>query len=169
MNSAKTLYTLLNIFFVLLVFSISISMVFAILIGIGLDISLVSPDSEVLAYTNEPMFYVFAILLLVIYGIFCYGIWQLRKAASFFMSNTFYTQNVVKVLAIAGKSFVITGIFAWVIDGLSGIYFNSEIMLSLSDKTFMYLFLTSIGLFIMLMSTVIKDAMSIKEENDLTV
>jgi len=169
MNSAKTLYTLLNVLFVLLIFSIGISILFAILIGVGLDVSFVSTDSEVLEYTNDSLFYVFAVLLLIIYGIFCYGIWQLRKAASIFMTKAFYTESAVRVLAMAGKSFVITGIFAWVIDGLSNIHFNSEISLSLSDKTFMYLFLTSIGLFILLMSAVIKDAMSLKEENDLTV
>ena len=169
MNSAKLLYTLLNVLFILILCSIGISILFAILIAVGIEPTSITTGSEIRHHLDDPILYVFGGLLLLVYGIFCFGIWNLRKAASIFLNENFYTAAVIKTLALAGKSFVLTGIFAWLVDGLSGIYFKGEISLSLSDKTFTYLFITSVGLFMMLMSTVIKDAKNLKNENDLTI
>ncbi len=168
MKSAKTLHSILSIiiYLILLVIAVGIIMLVLFLTGI-LDTSTIFND--ITEYLKDPSLYVFMGLILIVYGIFVYGLCQLRAAAKGFISHQFYDINHLKNLSIAGKCFVLTGTFAWLFDGLSSIYFQSKFSLSMNDKTFMYLFIIAIGLFIMIIGQALNDARQLKEENELTI
>jgi hypothetical protein len=70
---------------------------------------------------------------------------------------------------LAGKCFILSGVFWWLIDGLSSIHFNNEFSIGVSEKTFIYLFIIVIGLFFMLTSRLFDKALELKNENDLTI
>jgi len=169
MNSIKVLNTLLNVILVLLIISVGVTIVFGVLFLTGVRSSIITSDTPLLNFTSDPLLYVFGGILLIVYVLFTFGVWQLRKAATIFLNDSFYASKVLKPLLLAGKSFVVAGIFAWLIDGLSSIHFGNQLAMSISDNTFIYLFITSIGLFIMLMSSVIEKAINLKNENDLTI
>lgn len=170
MDSAKTLYSILNILIILILFSIGLGLVLVLLMFLNvIPTDTIASKSNLLAHKNNPGLYVFIILMLTIYGVFVYGLWKLKAAAKHLLQQAFYNLKLIKDITISGKYLVLTGVFAWLIDGLSGIYFKHEFSIQLSDKIFTYLFIIAMGLLMMLIGNVINDAKNIKQENDLTI
>lgn len=169
MNSAKTLYSILTILISLIVLSISIGFIISILVFSGAMEGTVTFQPGFEAYKTDVVLYLFMALILIIYVIFIAGLLKLRQATKLLLNQKFYTSKLIHTTIFSGKCLVIVGIFSWLIDGLSSMYFEDVISISISEKTFIYLFITAMGLFLMLMGDVIKSAKTIKEENELTI
>lgn len=69
----------------------------------------------------------------------------------------------------SGKLMILSSIALWFIDEMSNRFFKRHVLDGLSEKTLVYLLIIAMGLFLMLMSAVIRDTKVIKEENDLTI
>lgn len=168
MNVSKTLYWVLNALIFLVIVSIVYGSVVTILLITG-----AIPDQlyqNIIPYSElDEVAYIFMFLSLITYIVFIYGLFKLRKVAKLFLNNTIYDFNLGRNCNIAGKSFVISGVFWWMFDGISALHYNNEFSIGLSQKTFVYLFFISIGLFLMLTSQFFDNAVKIKEENDLTI
>ena len=169
MDSAKTLYSILNLIIFLIIFSIGIGLIMTVLILFNVIDGPLALKPDFVDYKNDIMQYVFMAFKLIVYIVFISGLLKLRFATKLLLEKDFYKFELIKALGFAGKAIVITGILSWLIDGLSHIYFNDEISISISEKTFVYLFVTAMGLFLMLMGNVINDAKNLKQENDLTI
>jgi len=170
MDSAKTLYQILNLIIILILLSIGVGILLFGLIFFGiLPIETAAMQSDLLQYTKDPGLYVFIILILAVYGVFIYGALKLRQATKLLVAHKFYTTELTSRVILSGKCMIITGVFAWLVDGLSSLYFKQEIQIGLSEKTFIYLFMIAMGLFMMLMGKVLEDAKNLKEESDLTI
>lgn len=170
MISAKILHNLLNIIVYLILISITIGMIFSVLMFFSeLPSDKVLTGSNLMTYKGDSGLYVFISLMLLVYVVFIFGIWKLKEACGFLMEHNFYNTELIKKIIIFGKCMIIAGVFSWLIDGLSSIHFNHEASISLTEKTFMYLFIIAIGLFAMLMGNILYDAKTLKEENDLTI
>ncbi len=172
MNTAKSLFSTLNILIFLILLALGLGLLFTILSVIG--ITDISPTFEVdgnkIAYSDlSSAHYIFMGLNLIFYGIFIYGLLKLRMVAKLMLANDIYHSSLSINTDLAGKSFVLTGTFWWLFDGLSSIHFNNEFSIGVSDKTFIYLFIICIGLFLMLTSKLIDNAIQLKTENDLTI
>jgi hypothetical protein len=168
MDSSKTLFTTLNA----LIFVIILAIIGGLLLTI-LSISGVYTDSIV---NNDISFsdlgwthYLFMALNLIVYSVFIYGLFRLRIVSKLFLNNTFYNSELGKNSNLTGKCFILSGVFWWLIDGLSSIHFNNEFSIGVSEKTFIYLFIIVIGLFFMLISRLFDKALELKNENDLTI
>ena len=64
---------------------------------------------------------------------------------------------------------VLSSVALWLIDEIGNMFYKRQVLVGLSEKTLVYLLIIAVGLFLMLMSTVLRDTKAIKEENDLTV
>jgi len=170
MNSAKTLYNILNAILILILIAIGVGVVLSFLVFFNvLPANTVSYRPDLMTYRSDVEIYGFFALMLMVYTVFTYGIWKLKEATKFLMGLDFYNIELIKRITISGKCMLLTGVFAWLIDGLSNIYFKQLISIGLTEKTFIYLFIMAMGLFMMLMGSVINDAKQLKQENELTI
>ena len=170
MDSAKTLYNILNTILILITLAIGIGLVLFFLVFFNvLPANTVSYRPDLITYKNDVELYGFIALMLMVYTVFTYGIWKLKEATKLLMGHDFYNIELIKRITISGKCMVLTGVFAWLTDGLSNIYFKQFTSISLTEKTFIYLFIIAVGLFMMLVGRVINDAKQHKEENELTI
>ncbi|WP_299113853.1 DUF2975 domain-containing protein [uncultured Winogradskyella sp.] len=169
MSSAKTLYSILNVIIFLLLIAIGLGIFFFVALLFGIKQDFVDLRVDVINFKTEAMLYVYTILRLGVYAIFIKALWDMRKAIKLFLKKDFYNNELIKTLSTSGKFMVITGVSAWCINGISNVFFNFQFSIGFSEKTLVYLFLIGIGLFLMLMSTVLRDTKTIKEENDLTI
>ncbi|SHG72601.1 DUF2975 domain-containing protein [Winogradskyella jejuensis] len=169
MNSIKTLYFILNVIIFLLLIAIGLGIFFFVTLLFGIKQDFINLEVDLINFKTEAMLYVYTILRLGVYAIFIKALWNLRKATKLFLKKDFYNGELIKVLSISGKLMIITGVSAWCVNVISDVFFKFQFSIGLSEKALVYLFLIAIGLFLMLMSTVLRDAKAIKEENDLTV
>ena len=72
-------------------------------------------------------------------------------------------------MSTSGKLMVLSSVALWFIDEMSNMFFKRKVLIGLSEKTLVYLLIIGMGLFLMLMSTVLRDTKAIKDENDLTI
>ncbi len=167
----KNKQLLINILNILLFFIIGGMVLGILLIVFGTESlqTILSTKLNVLNSSSQSVVYLFMVATLIIYGVFTLGLWHFRKAGLYLLKSGFKQTNLGKHVTIAGKSFVLSGVFWWLIDGLSAIVFSQELSISVSNKTFIYLFFIAVGIFMMLMSTVLKEAQQLKQENDLTI
>ncbi|WGH76232.1 DUF2975 domain-containing protein [Tenacibaculum tangerinum] len=168
MDTPKTLFSTLNAFIFLIIIAISFGLMLTILSAFG-----TIPDSMFKSEVSFPeldwVVYLFMTLNLIVYGVFVYGLFKLRKVSKLFLNGTFYDLELGKNCSLAGKSFILSGVFWCLFDGLSSIYFKNEFSIGVSDKTFIYLFFIVMGLFLMLTSKLFDRALELKKENDLTI
>ncbi len=169
MNSARTLYSILNVIIFLLLIAIGLGIFFFVMTLLGVKQDFLFIGEGIVSFKTEAMLYVYTILRLGVYAIFIKALWNLRKAIKLFLKKDFYNSQLIKALSISGKFMVITGVFAWCIDGIGNVFFKFQFSIGLSEKILVYLFIIAIGLFLMLMSTVLRDTKAIKDENDLTI
>jgi len=169
MNTSKTLFTALTVLIILLILAIGAGLIMTLISIIGVPIDNVNFKNDLNFEDLNGVHYLFMALNLLFYFIFIYGLFKLRNVAKLFLNNTFYDAELGKNSNLAGKSFVLVGVFWWLFDGLSSMYIESEVSIGVSDKTFIYLFFVVIGLFLMLTSTLFDNALEMKSENDLTI
>lgn len=170
MNSAKTLYSILNLIIILILISIGLGiLLFVVSYFTDLPINTSFNQQDLSSYPNDIALYIFMGLNILVYAVFIAGIWRLRQVTQLFIEHKFYTTALISKIGTAGKFFLLSGVFMWLINGLSNAYFKQEIKISIGEKTFVYLFIIAMGLFMMLIGSVIKDAKSLKEENGLTI
>ncbi|TCK67654.1 DUF2975 family protein [Winogradskyella wandonensis] len=169
MNSAKTLYSILNVIIFLLLMGIGLGVFFFLMLLLGIKQDVVNLRVDLINFKTEAMPYVYTVLRLGVYVIFINALWNLRKATKLFLKNDFYNYKLIRVLEISGKLMIISAISAWSIDWISDVFFKFRISIGLSETTLVYLFVIAIGLFLMLISKVLNDAKTMKEENDLTI
>lgn len=169
MSSARTLFSILNVIIFLLLISIGLGIFFFVMMLFGVDQDFINIDKDVLSFRTEGMIIVYTILRLGIYAVFIAALRKLRKATKLLLKKDFYNNELILALLTSGKFMVISGIFSWCIDGVGKVFFKFKFSIGLSEKTLVYLFIISMGLFLMLMSSVLKDAKVVKEENDLTI
>ena len=169
MNSAKILYWILNviIFLILTCIGIGIFVLGMILFGVKQDFILV--DENPLTYKTEAMLYGFTFFKLVIYAVFVAALWKLRKATKLLLKNDFHNAELIMEMFNSGKLMLLSSVALWFVDELSNRCFRRHVLEGLSEKTLVYLIVIMMGLFLMLMSTVLRDTKIIKEENDLTI
>jgi len=169
MNTTKSLYSVLNVLIFLVILAISIGVIFTGLSMAGINfesVNFMDPQS-ITELTGAH--YIFMALNLIFYIVFIFGLWKLRNVAKLFLNNTFYDSALGRNCDFAGKSFVLAGVFWWLFDGLSSIHFDRQFSIAVSDKTFVYLFIIAIGLFLMLTSKLFDNALELKTENELTI
>jgi hypothetical protein len=169
MNSAKTLYLILNVILILILISIGLGIfvLAMILFGVKQDFVLLSED--LLTYKTEAMLYGFTFLELGVYAAFAVALWRLRKATKLLLKNDFYNTEFICGMFNSGKLMVLSSIALWFIDEIGNMFYKRQVLVGLSEKTLVYLLIIAMGMFLMLISTVLKDAKAIKNENDLTV
>ena len=169
MNSARTLYLILNTIIILLLVGIGLGVFFYVMMLFGVEQSFVGVDMDKANFKTEAMHTFYIILRLVVYAIFIKALWNLRKVIKLFLNKDFYNNTLINALYTSGKLMLIAGIFRWCIDAISDVFFKFRFTIGLSEKTLTCLFVVAIGLLLMLMSTVLRDTKAIKEENDLTI
>lgn len=169
MNTSKTLFSTLNVLIILVILAIGAGIVITTLAISGVNFENFKVISGVSLQELTAAHYLFMGLNLILYFVFIYGLFKLRIVAKLFLNNTFYDSELGKNSALAGKSFVLSGVFWWLFDGLSTIHFDQEFSIGVSEKTFVYLFFIVIGLFLMLSSNLFDNAFELKSENDLTI
>ncbi len=172
MNTAKTLFSTLNVLIFLTLFAIIVGIIINTLSltnVVGVDSSIIIGGKEIAHGDLTIAHYLFMGLNLIFYFVFVYGLIKLRKSAKLILAKDIYNPSLSLTTELAGKSFVLTGIFWWLFDSLSRIYFENTLSIGVSDKTFIYLFITCFGLFIMLTSKLITNSIQLKTENDLTI
>lgn len=169
MNTSKVLYTTLNALIFLVILAIAAGIIISALSisGVAFENAKLSNDTPFSELTGAH--YLFMGLNLIFYIVFIYGLFKLRSVAKLFLNNTFYDSELGKNSALSGKSFVLAGVFWWLFDGLSTIHFDHNLSIGVSDKTFIYLFIIVIGMFLMLTSKLFDNALELKSENDLTI
>jgi len=169
MNSARSLYSILNVIIFLLLIGLGLGIFFFAMILLGVKQDIIHINEDISNFKTETMLYIFVILKLSIYVVFIVALWKLRKVTQLLLKKDFYNKELINVLSSSGKLMVITGVVSWCIDWLSNIFFKYKFIIGINEKTIVYLLAIAIGLFLMLISTVLRDAMTIKEENDLTI
>jgi len=169
MNSAKTLYYLLNVIIFLILISIGLGIFVLTMILFGVEQDFIGIKEDPLTYKTESMLYRYTFFKLVIYAVFVAALWKLRKATKLLLKNDFHNAELIKEMFNSGKLMILCSVALWFIDELSNRYFKRHVLDGLSEKTLVYLLVIMIGLFLMLMSTVLKDTKAIKEENELTI
>ncbi|WP_225036697.1 DUF2975 domain-containing protein [Winogradskyella sp. SM1960] len=169
MSSAKTLYTILNVIIFLILASIGLGIFVLAMILFGVKQDFIGIGEDVLIYKTEAMLYRYSFLKLVVYAVFVVALWKLRKATKLLLKNDFYNTKLIKDMFNSGKLMILSSVALWVIDEMSNMFFKRHPLLGLSEKTLVYLLIIAMGLFLMLMSTVLKDTKVIREENDLTI
>lgn len=169
MNSAKTLYAILNVIIILILISIGLGIFVLTMILFGVKQDFIGIDEDVLTYKTEAMLYGFTFFKLVIYAVFVAALWKLRKATKLLLKNDFYNIELISGMFNSGKLMILSSVALWFIDEIGNMFYKRQVVLGLSEKTLVYLLIIAMGLFLMLMSTVLRDTKAIKEENDLTV
>lgn len=168
MDTPKTLFSTLNALIFIIILAIAIGLLITVLSVSG-AIPEATFKNEILLSELDRTHYLFMALNLIVYAVFIYGLFKLRIVSKLFLNNTFYDSELSKNSNLAGKCFVLSGVFWWLFDGLSSIHFNNKISIGVSEKTFIYLFFIVIGLFFMLTSKLFDKALELKNENDLTI
>lgn len=168
MDIPKTLFSTLNTLIFVIILAITIGLLITILSVSGV-ISETTFKNEILFSDLDWTHYLFMALNLIVYSVFIYGLFKLRIVSKLFLNNTFYDSELGKNSNLAGKCFILAGVFWWLFDGLSSIHFNNEFSIEVSEKTVIYLFFIVIGLFLMLTGKLFDKALELKNENDLTI
>jgi len=169
MNSAKTLYLVLNVIIILILISIGLGIFVLAMTLFGIKQDFIGFSEDVLIYKTEAMLYCYTFFKLVVYAVFVDALWKLRMATKLLLKNDFYNTELMRGMFDSGKLMVFSSIALWVIDEVSNMFYKRQVILGLSEKTLVYLLIIAMGLFLMLMSTVLRDTKTIKEENDLTI
>ncbi len=169
MNTSKVLFNLLSILIFLVILAIVVGIVITVLsiMGIGSENLSFNGNHSIEDLTSTH--FIFMGLNVIFYIVFIYGLFKLRTVAQLFLNNTFYDSELGKNCDLAGKSFILAAVFWWFFDGLSNMFIDHEVSIGVSDKTFIYLFIIAIGLFLMLTSKLFDKALELKSENDLTI
>ena len=169
MNSAKTLYTILNVIIILILISIGLGIFVLSMILFDVKQDFIGLKYDALTFKTERMLYVFTFLELLVYVVFVAALWELRKATKLLLKNDFYKTELISGMFNSGKLMILSSVALWFIDEISNMFYKRQVLLGLSEKTLVYLLIIAMGLFLMLMSTVLRDTKAIKEENDLTI
>ncbi|WP_299102488.1 hypothetical protein [uncultured Winogradskyella sp.] len=169
MSSTKILYVILNVIIILILASIGLGIFVLSTTLLGIEQNFVLFSEDVLTYKTEGMLYRYIFFKLVIYAVFVAALWKLRKATKLLLNNDFHNAELIMEMFSSGKLMVLSSVALWVIDEMSNMFFKKKVILGLSEKTLVYLLIIAMGLFLMLVSTVLRDTKIIKEENDLTI
>lgn len=84
MNSAKTLYSILNVIIFLILISIGLGIFVLAMVLFGVEQDFIGLEHDALIYKTEAMLYVFTFLKLGVYAVFVVALWKLRKATSLY-------------------------------------------------------------------------------------
>ena len=90
MNSARTLYLILNVIIFLILISIGLGIFVLAMILFGVKQDFVGIDQDVLTYKTESMLYIFCFLTLWVYAAFVVALWRLRKATKLLLKKKPY-------------------------------------------------------------------------------
>lgn len=169
MNSAKTLYSILNIIIFLLLIGVGLGIFFFTSILFGVEQEIISLEEDVANFKTETKFYFFTILRLAVYVVFIVALMKWRKVTKLLLKDDFYNQELIQSLFYAGRVMVIATVSSWCIDWIGNLFFRFKFIVGLTEKSLVYLLIIAVGLFLMLMSIILRDTKAIKEENDLTI
>lgn len=169
MNLARSLYSILNVIIFLLLIGLSLGILFFVMMLFGVKQDVIGLKYDALIFKTERVLYVFTFLEVLIYAVFVAALWKLRKATKLLLKNDFYNSELIGGMFNSGKLTVLSSVALWCIDVIGNLFYKRQILVGLSEKTLVYLLLIAIGLFLMLMSTVLTDTNAIKQENDLTI
>ncbi|REE17024.1 hypothetical protein DFQ09_105238 [Winogradskyella pacifica] len=169
MNSAKTLYAILNVIIFLLLIGIGLGIFVLAMVLFGIDQDLIGLKHDALVFKTERMLYVFTFLELGVYAAFVVALWRLRIATKLLLKNDFHNAKLIMEMFSSGQLMVLSSVALWLVDEIGNMFYKRQVVLGLSEKTLVYLLIIAMGLFLMLMSTVLRDTKIIKEENDLTI
>ncbi|MEN8885519.1 MAG: hypothetical protein ABF246_03955 [Winogradskyella sp.] len=169
MNSAKTLYAILNVILILILISIGLGIFVLAMVLFGVKQDFIGLKYDALIFKTEAMLYVFTFLELGVYVAFVVAVLRLRKVTKLLLNNDFYNTELISEMLNSGKLMVLSSVALWLIDEIGNMFYKRQVLVGLSEKTLVYLLIIAVGLFLMLMSTVLRDTKAIKEENDLTV
>lgn len=109
------------------------------------------------------------IVMIIGYIMFFKGIFHIRRVARFLLTKKYFSLEVILNLKNSGKAFLYSGLLYIAISIVVSItkLFEGNLVINFSFIT--PLFITSIGLFFILQSNVLKLAKGLKEENALTI
>ena len=169
MNSARTLYSILNVIIFLILISIGLGIFVLAMILFGVKQDFIGIEEDALIYKTEAMLYGFTFLKLGVYAVFVVALWKLRQAIKLLLKNDFYNTKLINGMFNSGKLMVFSSVALWFIDEIGNMFYKRQVSVGLSEKTLVYLSIIAMGLFLMLMSTVFRDTKTIKDENDLTI
>ena len=168
MNTPRSLYFILNTMIFLVALSIVIGIAIAFLSTSGV-VPINFNGKEITIDELTAGHYTFMGLNVIVYFVFTYGLYRLSQTAKLVMNNNIYNQELSRNCDLAGKSFVLSGTFWWFFDGFSSFVLEQVISIGVSEKTFIYLFIIAIGMFLMLTSKLFHNANELKRDNELTI
>jgi hypothetical protein len=137
--------------------------------------TLVFPSQEIIKLTTRsisPNGWLTSLILLSIYAeyvLFFVGFYNLRKFAALLLKNRIFTKASVQCAKKIGQFFTICGTSSLLLKLIYALLLSTEyeIEFGISDIQ-LYLFLTVIGVFFLILSIAFERALSLKEENKLT-
>lgn len=145
MNSAKTLYSILNVIIFLILISIGLGIFVLAMVLFGVEQDFIGLEHDALIYKTEAMLYVFTFLKLGVYAVFVVALWKLRKATSLLLKNDFYNTDLITGMFDSGKLMILSSIALWFIDEMSNRFFKRHVLDGLSEKTLVYLLIIAMG------------------------
>ena len=169
MKSAKTLYWILNSIIFLLLLGIGLGVFFFTSLLFGIEQDIIHVKEDITNFKTETKFYLFTILKLGVYVAFVVALLKWKKVTKLLISNDFYNKELIESLFSSGKIMIVAALSSWCIDWLSNLFLRFKFIIALSEKSLIYLLIIAIGLFLMLISVILKDTKVIKEENELTI
>lgn len=112
----------------------------------------------------------FSIIFFALFLLFFAGFYQLKKFAGLLSKGKLFSRAVIKRTHKAGQFFTASGLGSLAFVGLNSLLVTSKFAITFGASNFsLLLFLVIVGVFFLLLSNAFKEALALKEENDLTV
>lgn len=165
---------ILKTFIDILFFFLSLGALGAIIVSL---MSLFTLDLGILSYTSYPLplyskwIIPISILNILIPIFFFLGIGYLREVAKCFLKRKWYDENIAKYFLLSGRYLTFTSILGFISYLLYT--FTTENLCKLPDSslksTHLILFMLITGLCFMMISRILQETITAKQENDLTI
>jgi len=115
--------------------------------------------------------WIILIFSIISYICFILALFQLRKVAGHLLKNKYFTTSIINSLKKSGNEFIYSGTisFSIIVISFFNRLFDKTFQLTFDSDLMFCLFITSIGLFLLIQSKAMLSAKEIKQENDLTI
>ena len=121
--------------------------------------------------TWELIYWLIFFFSIISYIFFIIALFQLRKIAKHLLKKNYFTALIINSLKKSGKAFVYSGIFSFSIVVISFFrrLIDKTFQLTFDSDLIICLFITTIGLFLIIQSKAMLSAKELQQENDLTI
>lgn len=170
MRKLSILKTVLDIFWVLTLFSVIGMLIFIpfYIFSSDMDIPIKIKGQEILSNSLLSKLVVFVNIISGI--LFFYSIYLLRKVVVLFQKKQIFNDEVIRLFNLIGKLIVVSSIISTVSLSIYNAIEKNHLGISIDFGSYdSFLISISLGLFFMVISEVFKIAKAMKEESDLMI